>query len=265
MHVMICKNADAVGYHASRHVIQSVNDTLSDSDRFVLGLPTGGTPLDLYGHLIAAFHAGEIDFSQVCTINLDEYVGLRPNHEQSYRYFMMQNLFRFVDIPLRQTHVPNGLARDLDQECADYEQLVESMGVDLWVVGIGPNGHIAFNEPGSSRDSKTRKVELTPETREANTRFFDCLDQVPREALSAGISTVLDHSREIILLATGTNKAQVVSEALLGPASGQVPASYLQEHDTCTFYLDRQAAVTFERDAKERKPLGPLTVEYRDL
>jgi glucosamine-6-phosphate deaminase len=263
MRVVICKNADVVGYHASRHVIQSVEDTLSRTDRFVLGLPTGDTPLHLYGHLIAAFHAGEIDFSQVHTINLDEYVGLRPNHEQSYRYFMMHNLFRFVNIPLRQTHVPNGLARDVDQECADYERLVESTGVDLWVVGIGPNGHIAFNEPGSSRDSKTRKVELSPETREANARFFDRLDEVPKEALSAGISTVLDHSQEIILLATGEPKAQAVSAAILGPRSDRVPASYLQEHDHCTFYLDEGAAVTFRLDA-ERKHLGALEIEYKE-
>jgi glucosamine-6-phosphate deaminase len=230
----------------------------------VLGLPTGSTPLHLYGHLIAAFHAGKIDFSHVHTINLDEYVGLRPNHEQSYRYFMMQNLFRFVNIPLHQTHVPNGLARDLDQECAAYEKRVASRGVDLWVVGIGSNGHVAFNEPGSSRKSKTRKVALTPETRKANARFFDSLDEVPREALTAGIATVLNYSQEIILLATGANKDRAVSEALLGPISSQMPASFLREHDNCTFYLDKQAAMTLERVVQAGKNPGSLEIEYRD-
>jgi glucosamine-6-phosphate deaminase len=252
MRVFICKDADDVGYHASRQIVEAMQRTLARADRFVLGLPTGSTPLPLYGYLIAAFYAGEIDFSRVCTCNLDEYVGLSPNHEQSYRYFMMQNLFRFVNIPLQQTFMPNGLARDIDQECERYERLVQSLGVDLWVLGIGRNEHIAFNEPASSRDSVTRKVKLTPDTIEANARFFHSPDHVPTEALSVGISTVLDHSRQIILLATGMAKAQAVAIALLGPVSGWIPASYLREHDDCTFYLDASAATTFEQVIAER-------------
>lgn len=252
MRVEICPNPKEVGYRASRQIVEAMQRTLARSDRFVLGLPTGSTPLPLYGYLISAFCAGEIDFSRVHTFNLDEYVGLPPNHEQSYRYFMMQNLFRFLNIPLQQAHMPNGLARDVESECARYERLIESMGVDLWVLGIGRNEHIAFNEPGSARDSKTRKVALTVDTIDANARFFDSRDQVPTEALSVGISTVIDHSKEIILLATGVTKAQAIAIALLGPVSGWIPASYLREHPDCTFYLDEAAATTFRQVIAER-------------
>jgi glucosamine-6-phosphate deaminase len=250
--VVICSDPDGVGYCASRQIVEAMQHTLAKNDRFVLGLPTGETPLPLYGYLIAAFYAGEIDFSRVHTINLDEYVGLLPNHPQSYRYFMMRNLFDYVNIPPQQTYMPNGLARDIVQECARYERLVASMGVDLWVLGIGRNEHVAFNEPGSSRDSVTRKVKLTLDTIEANARFFDSPDQVPTEAFSVGISTVLDHSKEIILLATGREKAQAVAIALLGPISGWIPASYLREHEDCTFYLDGAAATTFRQVVQER-------------
>jgi glucosamine-6-phosphate deaminase len=252
LRVVICRDPDDVGYRASRQVVAAMQRILGKGQRFVLGLPTGETPVPLYGYLIAAFYAGEIDFSLVHTINLDEYVGLSPNHTQSYRHFMMQNLFHYVNMPLQQTHMPNGLARDMAQECARYEQLVASMGVDLWVLGIGRNEHVAFNEPGSARDSVTRKVKLTLDTIEANARFFDSPDQVPTEALSVGISTVLDHSKEIILLATGREKAQAVAIALLGPISGWIPASYLREHDHCTFYLDEIAATTFCQVVQEK-------------
>jgi glucosamine-6-phosphate deaminase len=252
MRVFICQDPDQVGYYASQQVIQSMKKALARSGRFVLGLPTGSTPLPLYGYLITAFYQGEIDFKDVYTFNLDEYVGLPPNHEQSYRYFMVHHFFRFVNIPYQQTFMPNGLARDVDKECTRYEQKVEEMGVDLWVLGMGRNEHIAFNEPGSSRTSKTRKVALTLDTIEANARFFDSLDEVPTEALSAGISTVIDHSQEILLQATGKVKAQAVAIALLGPISGWIPASYLREHDDCTFYLDEAAAVTFEQVVRER-------------
>ncbi len=247
MRVVICQDPDQVGYHASRQVIAAMQRVLARSDKFVLGLPTGSTPLPLYGYLITAFYEGKIDFANVFTFNLDEYVGLPPNHEQSYRYFMIHHFFRFINIPYQQTFMPNGLAGDMDQECARYEQMVKDMGVDLWVLGMGRNEHIAFNEPGSSRESKTRKVALSLDTIEANARFFESPDEVPTEALSAGISTVIDHSQEIILLATGKVKAQAVAIALLGPISGWIPASYLREHDNCTFYLDAPAAITFDQ------------------
>ncbi len=244
MRIVICRDPDAVGFYASRQVIAAMQRTLAERNRFVLGLPTGSTPLPMYGHLIAAFYAGEIDFARVHTINLDEYVGLSPNHEQSYRYFMVHNFFQYINVPPQQTHMLNGLARNVQAECERYERLVQEMGVDLWVLGIGRNEHIAFNEPGSSRHSRTRKVALTVDTIEANARFFSSMDEVPQEALSVGISTVLDHSHEIVLLATGHIKAQAVAIALLGPISGWIPASHLREHKNCTFYLDEPAAAT---------------------
>lgn len=252
MRVYICQDPDEVGYYSSQQVVAAMKQALARAGRFVLGLPTGSTPLPLYGHLITAFYQGEIDFRDVYTFNLDEYVGLPPNHEQSYRYFMVNNFFRFINIPPQQTFMPNGLARDTDKECTRYERMVEEMGVDLWVLGMGRNEHIAFNEPGSPRTSKTRKVALALDTIEANARFFDSPEEVPTEALSAGISTVIDHSREILLLATGTVKAQAVASALLGPITEWSPASYLREHDNCTFYLDKVAAMIFEQVVREK-------------
>jgi len=263
MRVTICQDPESIGYHASQQVIEAMRRTLAERDRFALGLPTGSTPLPLYGHLIAAFYAGEIDFARVHTFNLDEYVGLSPHHSQSYRYFMMEHFFRFINIPLQQTHMPNGLARDVPAECERYERLIRETGVDLWVLGIGRNEHIAFNEPGSSRDSRTRKVALAMDTIEANARFFDSPAEVPTEALSVGISTVLDNSREVILLATGPVKAQAVAIALLGPISGWIPASYLREHGRCTFYLDEPAASTFEQVVQENG--CPATIEIVDV
>lgn len=242
MRVVVCSDADRVGYEASRQVIAAMREQLAKGDRFVLGLATGTTPLLLYGQLIAAFYAGEISFARVHTVNLDEYVGLAPNHPQSYRYFMVHNLFQYTDINLAQTHLPNGLARDLVGECARYEGLVAEIGVDLGILGIGRDGHIAFNEPGSDRASKTRSIVLSEDTIQANSRFFDRPEDVPTRALTVGISTILDHSRTLVLLATGHAKATAVARALLEPVSPAVPAGYLREHADCTFYVDRAAA-----------------------
>jgi glucosamine-6-phosphate deaminase len=253
--VVIAPDSHAVGYHAGRQVIAAMQTALARADRFVLGLATGSTPLPLYGYLISAFYAGEIDFAKVHTVNLDEYVGLPPNHPQSYRYFMMHNFFRYINIPLRQTHMPNGLADDLDQECARYEQMIASMGVDLFILGIGRDAHIAFNEPGSGRHSKTRPVMLAQDTIDANARFFESVQDVPRLALSAGVSTIIDHSQELVLLATGSAKAVPIVNALMGPVTMQVPASYLREHASCTFYVDQLAArLLCERVEAQGKP-----------
>jgi glucosamine-6-phosphate deaminase len=253
--VVIAPDSHVVGYHAGRQVIAAMQSTLTHADRFALGLATGSTPLPLYGYLISAFYAGEIDFARVHTVNLDEYVGLSPNHPQSYRYFMMHNFFRYINIPLRQTHMPNGLADDLDQECARYEQMIACMGVDLFILGIGRDAHIAFNEPGSGRHSKTRPVMLAQDTIDANARFFESVQDVPRKALSAGVSTIIDHSKELVLLATGSAKAVPIVNALMGPVTMQVPASYLREHPNCTFYVDRLAAkLLCERIEAQGKP-----------
>ncbi|MCZ6632290.1 MAG: glucosamine-6-phosphate deaminase [bacterium] len=208
----------------------------------VLGLATGSTPVPTYKRLVQMHRKNGLSFAHITTFNLDEYVGLPESHEQSYRFFMHQNFFQHIDIPPEQTHIPNGLAPDPDQECEAFESKIQSAGgVDLWLLGIGHNGHIAFNEPGSSSDSRTRLISIAPETITANSRFFDHPSQVPRQALTVGVATILEAGK-ILLLATGKDKALAVSKAMNGPVSPNWPASALQHHPDCTFILDQEAA-----------------------
>ena len=243
LRVVICKDPDEVGYRASAQIVELMRRTLALADRFVLGLPTGETPLPLYGYLIAALYEGEIDFARVHTVNLDEYVGLPPNHPQSYRYFMMHNLFRFINIPLQQTHMPNGLARDTERECGRYQRLIESMGVDLWVLGIGRNEHIAFNEPGSSLASRTRIKTLNEDTIIENSRFFDNdVDQVPKTALTVGVATVMD-ARTVMIIVSGHNKARALQEAVEHGLNHMWTVSCLQLHPHGLIVCDEAATV----------------------
>ena len=219
-----------------------VADFIQAKSNAVLGLATGSTPVPTYKRLIRMHRKNALSFAHITTFNLDEYVGLPESHEQSYRFFMDRNFFQHIDIPPEQTHVPNGLAPDPDQECKTFESKIQSAGgVDLWLLGIGHNGHIAFNEPGSSSESRTRVIHLAPETITANSRFFDHPNQVPRQALTAGIATIME-AKKILLLATGPDKALAVSKAVNGPISPNWPASALQHHPDCTFLLDREAA-----------------------
>ena len=219
-----------------------VADFIQAKSNAVLGLATGSTPVPTYKRLIRMHRKNGLSFAHITTFNLDEYVGLPESHEQSYRFFMDRNFFQHIDIPPEQTHVPNGLAPDPDQECKTFESKIQSAGgVDLWLLGIGHNGHIAFNEPGSSSESRTRVIHLAPETITANSRFFDHPNQVPRQALTAGIATIME-AKKILLLATGPDKALAVSKAVNGPISPNWPASALQHHPDCTFLLDREAA-----------------------
>lgn len=220
---------------------------INSKPNIVLGLATGGTPVKMYAELVRMYREGTLDFSRVVTFNLDEYVGLAPEHDQSYRYFMDSNLFDKVNIPKENTHLPDGVASDLDAMCAAYEQAVRKAGgIDLQLLGIGGNGHIGFNEPGSPRDSRTRVVNLTPQTIRDNSRFFKDQSEVPRKAVSMGISTVLD-SREIVLIADGTHKAEAVALSVEGKITPDVPASFLQQHANCIFFLDRNAAGRLSR------------------
>lgn len=210
----------------------------------VLGLATGSTPLRTYQELARRHREAGLSFAAATTFNLDEYWGLDGDHAQSYRHFMNTNLFAPTDARLWRTHVPNGAAANAMLECAAYEaKILASGGVDLWLLGIGSNGHIAFNEPGSTVDSRTRLVSLTPDTIAANSdgRFFSDPAEVPRCALTAGIGTIRD-ARRLVLLATGANKAAAVAAALRGPFSSDCPASMLQDHADCTFLLDEAAA-----------------------
>jgi len=213
---------------------------------YVLGLATGTTPLPLYGEFIRRNKAGEMDFSTVITFNLDEYVGIEPTHDQSYRYFMDTNLFDHVNINKKNTFVPDGMTDDPAAFGDLYEDMIEGVGgVDLQVLGIGSNGHIGFNEPGSSLASTTRLVKLAQSTIKDNSRMFDRIEDVPTEAITMGIGTILD-ARRIILLASGANKADAVAKSIEGPITATVPASALQLHPDVTFILTRDCATNLK-------------------
>jgi glucosamine-6-phosphate deaminase len=228
--------------HAALCTADLIHQAVSENSSAVLGLATGGTPVGVYRLLVERFQAGDLDFSDLTTFNLDEYVGLAPEHDQSYRYFMQQQLFDHVNVNRERTHVPNGLATDIEIHVAEYEkQILQAGGIDLQLLGIGNNGHIAFNEPGSAIDSRTRQVDLTDDTIEANSRFFNSAADVPRHAITMGIGTILE-ARRIVLMATGESKAKVVQAAIEGPAAPRNPASLLQGHVGLTFVLDPASA-----------------------
>ena len=208
----------------------------------VLGLATGSTPIGMYQQLINWYEKGDVDFSQVRTVNLDEYLGLAPTHDQSYRYFMQDNLFDHVDIDVEKTHVPDGSMEDAQAACDAYEQAIaQAGGVDLQLLGLGHNGHIGFNEPCDSFPVTTHCVELTESTIQANSRLFDSADEVPREAYTMGIGTIMK-ARKILLVVNGAGKAEIVRDVLRGPVVPQVPASILQLHPDVTVVLDKEAA-----------------------
>ena len=208
----------------------------------VLGLATGSTPLGLYAELIRLHKQGGLDFSKVTTFNLDEYVGLGGDHEQSYRHFMNENLFKQIDIPPANTHVPDGLAKDIPAHCREYEQrIADAGGIDVQILGIGGDGHIAFNEPGSSLASRTRLKTLARQTIEDNSRFFDRLEDVPVYAITMGVGTVLE-ARKLMLLANKKGKAAAVAAAIEGPVTSMITASALQLHPDSMVFLDDEAA-----------------------
>lgn len=207
----------------------------------VLGLATGSTPLPLYRELIAREKAGRIDFSRVRSANLDEYKGLAPDHPQSYRRFMQENLFDHISIKPENTIVPDGLAADIPAMCEDYERRIEDWGgVDIQLLGIGHDGHIGFNEPCDHFPTGTHVVDLAERTIEANQRFFASRDEVPRKAVTMGIGTIMA-ARKVVLVASGAEKAPIVKEAFFGPVTPQVPASILQMHPDVTLVADEAA------------------------
>lgn len=213
----------------------------------VLGLATGTTPLAMYRELIRLHREEGLDFSRVTTFNLDEYVGLGPSDPHSYRYFMQEHLFNHVNIPPQQTHFPDGRALDFAASCLAYEHRIkDSGGIDLQVLGIGSDGHIAFNEPGSSLGSRTRLKTLASETVKDNSRFFESIDQVPRLAITMGVGTILE-SKQCMLLALGTKKARAIRDTIEGPITAQVTASALQLHRDVIVVLDEDAASLLTR------------------
>jgi len=207
----------------------------------VLGLATGSTPVGAYKQLVEWYKKGDLDFSQVRSINLDEYVGLAPTHDQSYRYFMQSNLFDHVNIVPENTNVPNGLAADAAEECRRYNQVIHTLGpIDLQLLGMGHNGHIGFNEPADAFELETHVVDLTETTIQANARFFASADEVPRQAMTMGIQTIMQ-AKKVLVAVSGKDKAAIVKKAFTGPVTPQVPASILQMHPDVILVGDKAA------------------------
>ena len=207
----------------------------------VLGLATGSTPIGMYKQLVIWYEKGDLDFAQIKTVNLDEYVGLEPTHEQSYRYFMQNNLFDHVNITPANTNVPDGLVADPQAECDWYNQVIRKLGgIDIQVLGMGHNGHIGFNEPGNAFELETHVVDLSERTIQANARFFASADEVPRQAMTMGIKSIM-MAKKILMLVSGEDKAEAVWKAFAGPVTPQVPASILQLHPYVTLVGDKAA------------------------
>lgn len=236
MRLYLLKSPKRVAAAAYAHI----KEILTSVSHPILGLATGSTPLRLYKNMVDDYLAGGISFRDTTTINLDEYVGLSGTDVQSYRYFMNKNLFMHIDIDIKNTHIPNGLARDLAKECLRYTELVDKNRPDVQILGIGSNGHIAFNEPGTPIESTTHVVNLDQSTIDDNSRFFDTIDLVPRQAITMGISDILK-AKQIILLATGTSKAMALTRMLTKHFSADCPASFLQKHPHVTIYADESA------------------------
>lgn len=248
--VVICDQATTASERVAKEIADLIRSRHEANKPTVLGLATGSTPIGVYRELVRLYREEGLSFSKVITFNLDEYWGLEGSHEQSYRRFMNQHLFEQVDIPLWNTHVLQGKNVNPSLECQAFETKILAVGgVDLWLLGIGNNGHIAFNEPGSSVDSRTRLVNLTPSTIVANSdgRFFKDPQDVPRCALSAGIGTVRE-ARRLIVLALGEGKASAVQNALEGNFSPDNPASMLQDHPHCTFVLDKGSSSALNKN-----------------
>ena len=243
MKLIITKNYEEL----SKVAANEMADVVKNNPSAILGLATGGSPIGMYKELIRMNKEGEIDFSKVTTVNLDEYVGLSGEHPQSYRYFMNDNLFNHINIDKKNTYVPNGLAENIEEECKNYDnKIAELGGTDVQLLGIGNNGHIAFNEPDENLVSGTHLTNLTQDTIEANARFFDSIDEVPKTALTMGLGGIMK-SRKIIVIASGESKAEAVKEMVSGKISTKMPASMLQMHRDVTVIIDEDAAKLLQK------------------
>lgn len=231
------KDYDDIGRRASSILISQV----ILNKKSVLGLATGSSPISTYQHMIKANASGLADFREVKTVNLDEYVGLDPAHNQSYFYFMNENLFKHINIDIAQTRVPSGISKDFAKECVDYENHIKSVGgVDIQLLGLGHNGHIGFNEPAEDFPVTTHCVDLTESTISANERFFEKREDVPTKAITMGIGTIMK-ARKIVLVVNGEAKADIVEKAFFGPVTPNIPASVLQLHPDVVIIGDAQA------------------------
>lgn len=238
MRIIITKDYEDM----SRKAANIISAQIITKPDCVLGLATGSTPVGAYKTLVEWYQKGDLDFSEVQTVNLDEYRGLTHDNDQSYYYFMHDHLFSHVNIDPEHTHIPDGTEPDPQKACNDYEDIVKMCGgTDLQLLGLGHNGHIGFNEPADEFPKFTHCVDLTESTIQANARFFEKLEDVPTQAYTMGIGTIM-HAKKILLIASGKDKAEIVKKALFGPVQPQVPASILQLHPDVTVVLDEAAA-----------------------
>lgn len=237
MRLIVCDNQQDIAKLGA----DMIAEVMADKKDAVLGLATGSTPVPMYAELVRRYRAGELDFSTVRSVNLDEYYPLAPDNDQSYRYFMNHQLFDHINIDKSNTNVPDGLAKDPSAACAAYESIIRSLGgIDIQVLGIGGNGHIGFNEPAEALDPLTHLTDLTEDTIRANARFFESEADVPRHALTMGIGTILS-ARRILLIATGSAKAKAIATVLSGKLTTSCPASLLNLHNDVTILCDRDA------------------------
>lgn len=237
MKIIITKNYEELSDKAAEVMLGVVKQ----NPKAVLGLATGTTPLGLYAKMIADYKENGTDYSQICTVNLDEYKGLLKTHEQSYAYFMKKNLFDGLGIAPEQTNIEDGTAKDAEEECARYDALLEKLPRDIQLLGLGSNGHIAFNEPGTPFGSGTHVVTLAESTVKDNARLFEDISEVPRKAYTMGIKQIMQ-AKKVLILASGANKADAVYKMVRGTVTESVPASVLQLHPDCTLIADEAAA-----------------------
>lgn len=228
-------------YHVSRVAANIISAQVIMKPDCVLGLATGSTPIGTYEQLIRWYEKGDLDFSQVHSINLDEYRGLSPENDQSYRYFMNRHLFDSINIDKKNTFVPNGMEEDREKACREYDEIIRSHGgIDMQILGLGHNGHIGFNEPGSAFGKETHCVKLTESTISANARFFASVDDVPKEAYTMGIKSIMQ-AKKIVVIVSGESKNEIVKRAFTGPITPEVPASVLQLHNDVILVGDEAA------------------------
>ncbi|KAM9794959.1 glucosamine-6-phosphate isomerase 1 [Neosynchiropus ocellatus] len=260
MKLIIVEDCEKVGEWAAKYIKNKILKFKPGPDNyFRLGLPTGSTPLECYKKLVEFYKKGELSFQYVETFNMDEYVGLPRDHPQSYHSFMWKNFFRHIDIKPENTHILDGNASDLVAECDSFEKKITAKKIDLFVGGIGPDGHIAFNEPGSSLVSRTRIKTLAKNTIEANSRFFDGdLSKVPTMALTVGVGTVMD-AKEVMILITGSHKALALSKAIEEGVNHMWTVSAFQQHPLSVFVCDEDATLELRgRTVKYFKDMMPL-------
>lgn len=238
MRLIVTKNYEEMSKVAAKEMAEDIKR----NPEIVLGLATGGTPVGMYKELIRMYNEGELDFSKVTSINLDEYVGLSGDHDQSYRYFMNTNLFNHINIDKNNTFVPNGLAENVEEECMAYDDRIQDMGgIDLQLLGLGANGHIGFNEPGEALSVGTHLTDLKESTIEANARFFDSIYDVPRKAITMGLGGIMK-AKKIMVIASGEGKAEVVKAMMSGKITTEIPATMLQMHRDVILIVDEDAA-----------------------